>query len=106
MITLSLSSLSAVATSTQATPTATASAADTCTVSPIPTTTECLNGYYEYDGYYYQVIRGDNVRSYAGFSVPNSQQDETWGCIEFCSMYSSSIGTFWFPGLVTRHPPS
>ncbi|PYI02743.1 hypothetical protein BO78DRAFT_422308 [Aspergillus sclerotiicarbonarius CBS 121057] len=41
------------------------------------------------------VLCSDTVQGYSGF-LPNSRQDDIWGCIEVCSTYSNCIGTYWF----------
>lgn len=93
----STSPTSSVATSTYISSVST-STASACTVSALPTTTDCVDGYYVYNEEYYQVLCSDTMRSYSGF-LPNSRQADIWGCIEVCSTYSNCIGTFWFLGI-------
>ncbi|RAK84154.1 hypothetical protein BO79DRAFT_240700 [Aspergillus costaricaensis CBS 115574] len=93
----STSATSSVATSAYISSVST-STASTCTVSALPTTTDCVDGYYVYNEEYYQVLCSDTVQGYSGF-LPNSRQADIWGCIEVCSTYSNCIGTFWFLGI-------
>ncbi|PYH66899.1 uncharacterized protein BO88DRAFT_345383, partial [Aspergillus vadensis CBS 113365] len=93
----STSPTSSVATSTYISSVST-STASTCIVSALPTTTDCVDGYYVYNEEYYQVLCSDTLQGYSGF-LPNSRQADIWGCIEVCSTYSNCIGTFWFLGI-------
>ncbi|CAI7657300.1 unnamed protein product, partial [Penicillium pancosmium] len=79
--------------------TPTASVCTVSTLSTLPTSSECVDGYYQYDGDYYEVLCDYNVESYAGFDITNSRQDDIWGCIEVCSQHSNCVGTFWFQGI-------
>ncbi|KAJ5988074.1 hypothetical protein N7481_003284 [Penicillium waksmanii] len=90
-------SSSAVSSAVATTPTA--SVCSVSTLSTLPTTSQCVDGYYQHDGYYYQVLCDYNIESYSGFDITNSRQDDIWGCIEVCSQYSNCVGTFWFQGI-------